>query len=171
MRQRYPKAGVVDADLIRQVETAKDVITKIREVRSQNQIKPKEELEVRVQDSEAIRGLFALEGLKEMLEKMAFLSSLETTGGEVANSKTFISGTDKYYVVLNQEIDVAAEIKKAQEELSYQQGFLRSVEAKLSNERFVSGAPAAVVDAERKKLADAQARIRILEDTLSQLKA
>ena len=71
--------------------------------------------------------------------------------------------------MLEAQIDVEAERKKMTEELTYQRGFVRSVEAKLANERFVSGAPAAVVEAERKKLADGLARIAILEESLGKV--
>jgi len=167
--QRYPKHGPADETLINRVETAKDVIVKIRDLRNQNQIKPKEALSVLVQNSPSATMLYTQEGLQEMVVKLAFLSGLHFTDVEVDQAKSFVSGTEKYYVELSQEIDVAAEIKKMREELTYQRGFITSVQAKLSNERFVSGAPAPVVDAERKKLSDGQARIEILEDMLKKL--
>jgi valyl-tRNA synthetase len=104
-----------------------------------------------------------------MMMKLANLDSLTLSEQEPNNSKTFISGTEKYFVVLQQQIDVAAERTKLNTELEYQRGFVRSVEAKLSNERFVSGAPAAVVESERKKLADGIARIAILEESIAKL--
>ena len=104
-----------------------------------------------------------------MVVKMAFLEDLSTTDAEVPNSKSFVSGTEKYHVVLEQAIDVAAECAKAKQELAYQRGFVRSIEGKLSNEKFVGSAPAQVVDNERKKLADGLARIGILEETLEKM--
>ena len=167
--QKYPKAVAFDLALITQVESAKTIITGIREVRNQNQVKPRDPLAITVQDSETARALFAQEGFREMLMKMAVLESLELSGEEPANAKSFISGTDKFFVALNQTIDVAAERKKITEELEYQRGFIRSIEGKLSNERFVASAPAAVVDNERKKLADGLARVQMLEESLSKL--
>ena len=167
--QRWPASRAWDADLINTVETAKDVIGKIRDVRNQNQIKPREELKVLVQDGDSARKLFATQGLRELVVKMAVLSELSFTNAEVTNAKSFIAGTEKYYVELNQEIDAEAEREKIESELEYQRGFVRSVEAKLSNERFVSGAPAQVVENERKKLADGLARIQILEESLAKL--
>ncbi len=122
-----------------------------------------------VQNSDSARALFAREGLLEMVVKLAVLANLELRDDEPANSKSFISGTGKYYVEINQEIDVEAERAKIQQELGYQRGFLKSIEAKLANERFVAGAPAAVVDNERQKQADALARIGILEESLVRL--
>jgi valyl-tRNA synthetase len=82
----------------------------------------------------------------------------------------FIVGSTEFFVPLTGSVDVEAEIKKLEEELKYAQGFLKSVEAKLSNERFVSGAPAAVVDKERKKKADAEAKIAVIEQQLEGLR-
>ena len=77
--------------------------------------------------------------------------------------------SDPWQLALEQAIDVEAEREKLTKELEYQRGFVRAIESKLSNERFVSGAPAQVVENERKKLADGQARIAILEDSLASL--
>ena len=167
--QQYPKAAAFEIDLINKVESAKTIITGIREVRNQNQVKPRDPLAVTVQDSETARILFAQEGLREMLMKMAVLETLELSAEEPANAKSFISGTDKFFIVLNQTIDVEAERKKITEELEYQRGFIRSIEGKLSNERFVASAPAAVVDNERKKLSDGLSRVQMLEESLSKL--
>jgi valyl-tRNA synthetase len=167
--QSYPAQIPSDQALIQQVESIKEVITKIREIRNQNQIKPKDPLEVCIQSSSSARQLFELTGAREMMEKMAVLSSLEFVETEPSNAKSFISGTDQYYVILNKQIDVEAERAKLTEELTYQQGFAASVEKKLSNEKFVSGAPAQVVENERKKLADANARIAMLEESLRKL--
>ncbi|MDO8368071.1 MAG: valine--tRNA ligase [Saprospiraceae bacterium] len=167
--QRYPKAVAYNNALITKVESAKSIITGIRDVRNQNQVKPRDPLAITVQDSESARALFAQVGFREMLMKMAVLESLELSSEEPANAKSFISGTDKFYVALNLTIDVAAERKKLADELEYQRGFIRSIEGKLSNERFVSSAPAPVVENERKKLADGLARVQILEESLSKL--
>ncbi len=169
MVQQYPKKGKFDKNLLATVESAKDIIVKIRELRNQNQLKPKEPLQVFVSNSASSQALFATPGLKEMVEKMAFLESLEFADGEIPNSKSFVSGTEKYFVVLNQVIDVAAEREKLEKELEYQRGFVAGIERKLSNEKFVAGAPAAVVEAERKKMADGLARMAMIEESLRSL--
>ena len=168
--QAYPQAGPADDGLIQQVETAKDVIGKVRDLRQQNQIKPREALQMLVQEGSSAQALFARAGLREMVMKLAALSELAFAGEEVSNAKSFVSGTEKYYVVLNQAIDVAAEREKLTKELEHQQGFVRSIAAKLANERFVQGAPAPVIDNERKKLADGQARMAMLQEMLDQLR-
>jgi valyl-tRNA synthetase len=165
----YPALIPADAALIQQVEGLKDVIAKIREIRNQKQIKPKEPLAVFIQESTTSKALFSLAGTREMVEKLAVLSELTFVTEEPANAQSFISGTDKYFVELNLVIDVEAERTKMTEELAYQRGFVRSIEGKLSNERFVAGAPAQVVDSERKKLADGMSRIAMLEESLSKL--
>ena len=167
--QQYPKSAAFDNVLITKVEFAKNIITGIRDVRNQNQVKPREPLTITVQDSETAQTFFAEPGMREMLMKMAVLASLELSTEEPTNAKSFIAGTDKFYVALNQVIDIEAERKKLADELEYQRGFIRSIEGKLSNERFVSSAPAPVVENERKKLADGLARIQILEDSLDKL--
>jgi valyl-tRNA synthetase len=167
--QTYPKPSVPDGALIRAVDEAHNIVEKVRDLRNQNQLKPKEILPVQVQNSETARALFERPGLREMLEKLGFIE-LSLTDREPENNKSFISGTDNFYVVFEQQIDVEAERAKITQELGYQRGFVQSIEAKLANERFVGGAPAQVVENERKKLADGLARIAILEETLDRLK-
>ncbi len=166
---KYPKATEFDADLIKKVEAAKDIISKIREVRNNKGLKQREPLVVKFQNSDSIKELLNTEGVRSLIKKMAVLESMQATDGEVANAVSFVSGTDKFYVVLNQEINVEEEREKLTKELTYQQGFLKSVDAKLSNERFVANAKAEIVAAEQQKKADALARIKILEESLAGL--
>lgn len=169
MAQSWPSVSEWDKQLVADVEQAKDIISKVRDIRNQNQIKPKDPLAMFLQNSPGVNVFLGRTGLSELLAKLAVLSECAITTDEPANAKSFISGTDKCYVVLNQEIDVEAERIKIEKELEYQRGFIKSIEAKLSNERFVAGAPAQVVDNERKKLADGLTRISILEDSLGKL--
>lgn len=169
MVQPYPKAESADESFIFKVEKAKEVIAKVRELRNQYQIKPREALNMQVQDTPAAQAMYESEGLVAMIRKLAVLSDFTFTREEAPNSKSFLVGTEQYFVELNLQIDVEAERKKINEELVYQQGFVKSIEGKLSNERFVAGAPAAVVDNERKKLADGLARIQILKEQLEKL--
>jgi valyl-tRNA synthetase len=169
-RQAYPAQSAPDTALIDQVEAAKDIISKVRDIRNQNQLKPKELLEAYALDSANTRALLSVPGVSEMIENQAFLSKLAFTSGDPAGTaKSFITGTDKYFVAFEQKVDVEAEREKINKEIEYQQGFVRSVEGKLNNERFVSGAPAQVVEMERKKRADALARIVMLEESLASL--
>ena len=166
---QYPKAGTINEVLIKDFEVIKDIISKVRDIRQKNNLKKSEPLKVFVQSSESATAFFELFGAKELVQKMAVLSSLEMVEQEPANAVSFIAGTEKYYVELNLEIDESAERERILKELDYNKGFLNSVEKKLSNERFVSNAPAAVVEKERKKQADAKAKIAILEESLAKL--
>ena len=100
---------------------------------------------------------------------MGNLSSLEYTAEKVNNANSFIVANNEYYVPFGDSIDVEAELAKMQEELKYAKGFLASVQNKLKNEKFVSGAPANVVEMERKKEADALSKIAILEEKMANL--
>ncbi len=167
--QSYPATSAPNTNLIHQVDTLRDIISKIRDLRNANHLKQKDLLAVSAQNSATAKALFDVPGARVMVEKMAFLSALNFSDIEPDNAKSFISGTDKFYVEMPNEIDVAAEIIKITTELEYQRGFARSVEGKLSNEKFVSSAPQQIVDNERKKLSDSQARIAILEESLAKL--
>jgi valyl-tRNA synthetase len=165
----YPTAGRVDKDLIIKVEKAKDAITKIRDARSGKGVSPKEPLKLLVQNTNSAQDMYSLKGLAGLLQKMGNLSELSLTDQEPSNAVAFISGTEKYFLEMDIQIDQKAERERLTKELEYNRGFVASVEKKLSNERFVSGAPAQVVDNERKKLADGLEKIRILEEALGKL--
>ena len=166
----YPSIKAYDADLIAKVEKAKDVTSKVRETRNSKGISQKEALQLFVQESDSANALFSQAGLKDMIVKMANLSALNMTSeDDVASSLSFISATEKYFLEVNLTIDVEAECARLKEELAYQEGFVAKVGKKLSNERFVNNAPAAVVEKERKKMADGEERIKILKESLAQL--
>ncbi len=166
---KYPKSAAFDAELIKKVEAAKDIISKIREIRNNKGLKQREPLVVKYQASETAKNLLDTEGVRSLIKKLGVLESLQTTDADVPNAVSFVSGTDKFYVVLNQEINVEEEREKLTKELAYQQGFLKSVSAKLSNERFVANAKPEIVASEQQKQADALARIKILEESLKNL--
>lgn len=166
----YPSVKAYDAELITKVEKAKTVTSKVREVRNSKGISPKEALQLFVQESDSAKALFSQAGLKDMIVKMANLSNLQLTSDEdVPSSISFVEATEKYFLEVNLTIDVEAECARLKEELVYQEGFVAKVGKKLSNERFVNNAPAAVVDKERKKMADGEERIKILKESLAQL--
>ena len=107
---------------------------------------------------------------KRAILKLAGLDAIEKVESKDATAASFMVGTTEFAVPLHDNINVAEEIEKLEKELHYTQGFLASVEKKLSNERFVANAPEAVVTAERKKQADAQSKIATLQETLAALK-
>ncbi|MCL4105772.1 UNVERIFIED_CONTAM: hypothetical protein GTU68_028649, partial [Idotea baltica] len=169
MNGTWPKSKSFDKELIAKVEKAKDVISKVREIRNKNSIKKNEPLSVLVEESKGAKDLLEVNGVKEMLVKLGVLSGIEWVAGEPENSVGFLSGTEKYYVEIEQEIDVEAEREKLEKDLNHAEGFVVSVEKKLSNDRFVNNAPEAVVAMEHKKLADGKERIRIIKESLAAL--
>jgi len=165
----YPTAGPFDADFVKQVETAMEAISKLRDCRNQNGLKMKDSIPMYIEDNDSAQKLYAIKGLKEMVIKMSNLTDLIFTKEEVANSVSFLAGTEKYFIESNKTVDVEAERERISTDLEYQKGFVAKVQKKLSNERFVSGAPAPVVEKEKQKLADGLAKIKLLEEALSNL--
>lgn len=167
----WPKGGDFDNQLIDQVEVSKDIIAKIRDIRNKNGVKMKEQLPLLAQKSKETTALLAANGIQALLVKLGNLSSIEITeNAPEGNAATFLSGTGKYFVPLTQDIDIEAEIKNGEADLKRLKGFAIGIDKKLSNERFVANAPEAVVAKERKKLADTQEKIKILEETLKRLR-
>ncbi|HKK77638.1 MAG TPA: valine--tRNA ligase [Saprospiraceae bacterium] len=165
----YPVAEDYNEDLIQKVEQAKTVVSSVREVRSSKGIKMKDPLKLFAQDTKGAQALLATAGLKDMIVKMANLESLEFTSQEVPNTISFLAGTEQFFLELNQEVDTEAECQKLKEDLEYQEGFLQKVNKKLGNERFVTNAPEKVVAMERKKQADATAKIQSIKEAMEQL--
>ncbi len=167
---RNPTLKAADHAFIKQIESIKDIVTKVREVRNNNGIKMSEKLPFFANRSSQNEAWLKNNGICELLKKMANLENITITDQEPDTSVSFVSGADKYYLELTVEIDIKAERERITKELEYQKGFVNSIEKKLSNERFVSGAPAEVVDKERQKMNDGLSRIGFLEDSLKNLK-
>ena len=166
----YPTPQAYDKELISVVEQAKDIISNVRDIRNKNGIKKRDELPLYALESEQMKKLFAVNGFEALVKKLAVLSEVTLTDDDKVNGISFISKTEQFIVGLDQALDVEAELDEKQKELEYQIGFVGKVNKKLSNERFVQNAPEAVVNNERKKLADGQARIKILEEEIERLK-
>ncbi len=160
-----PVAGPFDQKITDAFARASEIILGIRKVRKDKNIANKEQLSLMVKEGAGAQCL-----LYPVVKKMGNLESIEKTTEQPAGAVTFIVGSQEFYIPLSGAIDVEAELKKLTEELNYTQGFMNSVAKKLSNERFVNNAPAAVVDKERQKLADAEARIKVLEEQINNLK-
>jgi valyl-tRNA synthetase len=160
-----PVVQPFDEQNLKAFEKAEQIITGIRNLRKAKNIANKETLELKVKDGENAACKFY-----PVVMKLGNLSGVETVNEKPDGVIVFTVGSQEYYVPLSESVDVEAEIKKIEEELKYTSGFLISVQKKLSNERFVNNAPAAVVDKERQKQADAEARIKVLEEQLKGLK-
>ena len=152
-----------DTDLLKAMEEAKNIISGVRNVRLSKNIPQKQPMNL------MIVGKWT-NPFKSIVEKLGGLESITDADAKDPTAASFMVGTTEYCVPLEGAINVEEEIKKLQAELDYAIGFLKSVEKKLSNERFVANAPEAVVAAERKKQADAQSKIKTLEESIAALK-
>ncbi len=166
----YPSIESFDQSTINNVELIKDIVSCIREARSTNGVGKFEPVPFHIQESEKAQALFSDEGLKLMLKKMAVLSEISFATEEPTDTLNFISGTEKFYVGIVKKMNKEEEIDKLEKELERNQSLFRSASGKLSNEKFVSGAPEVVVQKEKQKQADAEARIKMLEEELEKLK-
>ena len=166
MIAKWPKVCEFDQNLIDQFESVKETISGIRNLRKSNNIPMKDELELAVLVGE--KGYTST--YNAILLKLGNLSKINEVNEELKGASSFRVFSSTFFVDLGDHVDVEAELKKLEEELQYTKGFLNSVMKKLSNERFVSGAPEAVVAKERAKQADAEAKIKTLEDQITNLK-
>ena len=162
MTALMPQAHTVDESLITLFETTKQVIAGIRTVRLQKNIPNREALTLQIVGNHNNSN-------DSVIVKLTNLSAIDVVTEKDANSAAFLVGTTEYAVPLGNNIDVEAELAKLNEDLKYMQGFLRTVMGKLSNDRFVNNAPAQVVELERKKKADAESKIKSIEERIAAL--
>ena len=155
---QWPKKQAFDEKLIADFEFASEIVSGIRTVRKQKSIPNKEVLELMELHSDS-----ATTAMDAIVVKLGNLSGIESVSQTVDGALSFRVKSAEYFIPIGAAIDVEAELKKLNEELDYTRGFLKSVEKKLSNERFVNNAPPKVVEVERKKVADAAAKIKSLE--------
>ena len=158
-----------DVDLLKDVEFTQSVISNIRDIRGKNQLKQKEELTIYVQATDAAKAFLANDKLMSMLMRLGYLASIDLTEEEPTSTVAFVTGAEKFFVKIEKEIDVEAERERLTGELERAKKFLIGVSKKLSNERFVNNAPEAVVAKEKQKLADGEARVKSLEESLATL--
>ena len=154
-----------DERIISEFAVAAEVITGIRKVRKEKNISFKNEIEFKILNNEETSTFF-----DPVISKMGNLSTLEYVDRQVEGALSFRVKSNDYFVPVTGAIDVEAEIKKLEEELAYTEGFLKSVDKKLSNERFVNNAPEKVVAIEKAKKADAESKIEALKASLESMK-
>ena len=163
MTARMPEPQPVDMEIINRFETTKLVVAGIRTIRLQKGIANKEQLTLQI--------IGAHDHSNDcILTKMTNLATIETIEEKDPAAASFRVHATEYAIPLSNAIDVEAELKKLEAELKYAQGFLKTVMGKLGNERFVQNAPEAVVAMERKKKADAEEKIKSLEESIAALK-
>lgn len=158
-----PATKEIDTDLLNAFEKVKETISGIRTIRLQKNIANKDSLELE------ILGEYN-NAYNPVISKMGNLTEIRKVSEKNPHAISFLVGTTEFAVPMGNNIDVDAEIEKLEAELVYLQGFLNSVMKKLGNEKFVANAKADVVDAERKKQADAESKIKTIEETILSLK-
>jgi len=160
----WPEIESYDTEQIKAFNLASEVISGVRNIRKEKNIPLKETLELSVLNKEGIT-----EDLDVVIKKLANVEPICSVDAAVDGALSFRVRSNEYFVPVAGTLDIEAEIKKIREELSYTKGFLQSVNKKLANDRFVNNAPENVVTMEKKKAADAEAKILTLERSLSNL--
>jgi valyl-tRNA synthetase len=159
-----PKA--VDNSILQQGELLKQIISGIRDARVKNNIKPKDAINLHIQAPEHKQ----FSGIEVILKKQVNADAITYVSDAVAGTITIVIGTSKFYIETEKELDTQSQKEQLQKDLEYLRGFLASVEKKLSNERFVQNAKPEVVEIERKKKADAEEKIKTIEEILASLR-
>ncbi|MDR6561211.1 MULTISPECIES: valine--tRNA ligase [unclassified Arcicella] len=164
-RASYPIAGEVNTQLLGDFEVMFTIVTKIRETRNAKQLSPKTALPLSIKTDDKAR----YQTLEGIIQKLANTETIEYVSDKVEGALSFVVKADEFFINLAGEIDVEAELANAQKELEYNLGFKKSTEAKLANERFVANAKPELVERERQKLADAESKIKALEEMIASL--
>jgi len=160
----WPSAETIDQDLLKGFSFSSEVISNIRNIRKQKNIAFKNPINLSVINSEQTDQRF-----DSIISKMGNIEQLTYVDAKIENTISFRVKTNEYFIPIQGAIDVEAERKKLSEELNYLEGFLKSVDKKLSNKRFVDNAPEKVVAIEQQKKADAEAKIETVKKSLESL--
>lgn len=161
----WPEKSNFDQRLLETAGLVFEVVTSIRNVRNAKQISPKTALQLSIK-SQNNKNFSVFE---DAIKKLANLDKLEYVAEKVEGALSFVVQADEFFLPLEQELDIEKEKENMTKELEYTKGFLIAVTKKLSNERFVNNAPPQVVEIENKKKADAEAKIKALEESLASL--
>ncbi len=160
----WPKMQKVDSAYLADFDQMLAVVNGVRNLRASKSMSPKESLEIFLPAEEALSS-----ELRELASKLANLSKIEMKAEEAGPGFSFLAGKYEFFVPAGEQADLGAEKERIEKELDYLKGFLKSVEKKLSNERFVNNAPEAVVANEKAKQEDALSKIKALEESLARL--
>ncbi len=162
----WPSVNDSDETLLQKFEFAAEVINAIRALRQDKGISNRDSIDLFIKKNDDQSDTT----LDSVVVKLCNLGSMTYVNEKLAGALSLIVKSTEFYIPVSDKVDVAAELERLEADLKYTRGFLNSVMGKLNNEKFVSGAPKAVVDNELKKKADAEARIKVLEDQISTLK-
>lgn len=160
----WPEAEAFDNSILNAFNQFEQVVIGVRNVRKENNIPNKEAIALKINKSENFTEVF-----NPNIAHLCNISSIEFIQEKLTGCFSFIVEGSEFFIPFTANVDVEAEKKKIEEELTYTKGFLKSVEGKLNNEKFVNNAPAPVLESERKKQADALNKIKLLEEKLSSL--
>jgi len=161
----YPSIQAFDEQIIKEFALVQQVISEIRNIRNAKGISPKVALPLAIHANASID----YKQHVDCITKIANVADIQFVHEKVAGATSFLAGKDEFYVILENNIDVEAEKERISKEIAYLQGFLKSVSAKLANERFVQNAKPEIVQNEVNKKEDAEAKIKILEENLASL--
>lgn len=162
---KWPEVGSVSNEILSRFEDCQQVVASIRTVRQEKNIPLKDKLKLYV-----IKHSEYYNDFDSVVIKLGNLEDVVFTDEKINPSSSFLIKTNEYFIPLGNLINKEEEIKKLEEEIKYAEGFLNSVMKKLSNEKFVNNAPANVIEIEKKKQADAEAKIKILREQIEALK-
>ena len=166
MNQHMPQSVFFDQRMLDEFDTAREVIAGVRNIRNTRNLSPKEALELSFIAKDERYRFARFDGI---VRKMANVSTITEISDKPAGALSFMVGTLECFVPMSQNVNRDEELKKLQEDLKYAEGFLNSVLKKLSNEKFVNGAPAAVIEKERNKQRDAETKIAALKAQIEAL--
>jgi valyl-tRNA synthetase len=162
---QLPTIGEINSRLLSDVELVKQIIAQVRNIRQNKQISPKETLQLLVKSNSGVD----YNTYKYIIVKLANLSELSFVNEKVSDAVGFLVSTDEFFIPMEQTVDAEAEKERLEKEKIYLEGFLKSVDAKLSNERFMANAKPEVIENELKKKADAEAKLKIANENLREL--
>ncbi len=161
----WPQPQSFDALILEESGVAFQIITEVRNTRNAKGLSPKDPLQIIVTQT----GFELLNSFWPVVKKLSNVNAVSVDSGIVNKAASFIINTSEFFIPLEQKIDTEKEREEILRDVEYQRGFLSSVEKKLSNEKFVAGAPPKVIDIERKKKLDAEIKIKALEEKLARL--
>lgn len=162
---QLPVSGKINTQVLSDVEAVKQVITQIRNIREEKRISPKEKLALSAKANSGVN----YQNYQNIISKLGNISSFDTVTNKVVGAVSFMISTDEFYIPLDNQLDPVAECAKLTKDREYYIGFLRSVNSKLSNEKFMSNARPEIIEGELKKRADAEAKLKAIEESLAAL--
>jgi len=161
-----PEPGIYNLKMLNRFEKTKETVSAIRTIRKENNLPTKEWLSLYVKEEEKVYD----NRFGEILKKLCYLKEINFISEKMDHAVSFIIQTTEFYIPIGEPLKVEEELEKLAAELSYTQGFLKTVLEKLENRNFVQNAPEKVVEVERKKKSDAEAKIKVLEERIAHIK-